>query len=66
VAGLRLDGFTAPFAVDCAMNGAIFVDYLQQCLAPSLRPDDIVVIDNLLAHKPDQVCQIVEAAGAIL
>jgi len=66
VAGLRLDGFTAPFAIDCAMNGAIFVDYLQQCLAPSLRPHDIVVIDNLPAHNPDQVRQIIEAAGATL
>lgn len=47
VAGLRLDGFTAPFAIDCAMNGTIFIEYLQQCLVPTLRPGDIVVIDNL-------------------
>lgn len=66
VAGLRLDGFTAPFVIDCAMNGAIFVEYLQQCLAPSLRPGDILIIDNLPAHKPDQVRQIIEAAGASL
>jgi transposase len=66
VAGLRLEGFTAPFAIDCAMNGAIFIDYLQQCLAPSLRHGDIVVIDNLPAHKPEQVRQIIEAAGASL
>jgi transposase len=66
VAGLRLDGFTAPFVIDCAMNGAIFVEYLQQCLAPSLRPGDIVIIDNLPAHKLEQVRQIIEAAGASL
>lgn len=66
VAGLRLDGFTAPFVIDCPMNGAIFVEYLQQCLAPSLRPGDIVVIDNLPAHKPDQVREMIEAAGATL
>ena len=66
VAGLRLDGFTAPFVIDCAMNGAIFVEYLRQCLAPSLRPGDIVIIDNLPAHKRDEVRAIIEAAGAAL
>src|SRR5262249_46319523 len=39
VAGLRLDGLTAPFVIDCAMNGAIFIEYLQKCLAPTtMRP----------------------------
>ena len=66
VAGLRLDGFTAPFVIDCAMNGAIFVEYLRQCLAPSLRPGDIVIIDNLPAHKRDEGRAIIEAAGATL
>lgn len=66
VAGLRLDGFTAPFVIDCAMNGAIFIEYLQQCLAPSLRSGDIVIIDNLPAHKLEQVREIIEAAGATL
>jgi len=66
VAAMRLDGFTAPFVIDCAMNGTIFIEYLQQCLAPSLRPGDIVIIDNLPAHKRDQVRQIIEAAGASL
>jgi transposase len=66
VAGMRLDGFTAPFAIDCAMNGAIFVEYLRQCLAPSLKPGDIVIIDNLPAHKRDEVRAILEAAGASL
>lgn len=66
VAGLRLDGFTAPFVIDCAMNGTIFVEYLRQCLAPSLRPGDIVIIDNLPAHKRDEVRTMIEAAGATL
>lgn len=66
VAGLRLDGFTAPFVIDCAMNGPIFVEYLEQCLAPSLWPGDIVIIDNLPAHKRDQVRHVIEAAGASL
>ncbi|MGH8732266.1 MAG: IS630 family transposase [Burkholderiales bacterium] len=66
VAGLRLDGFTAPFVIDCAMNGAIFIEYLRQCLVPTLRPGDIVIIDNLPAHKRDDVREIIEAAGATL
>ena len=66
VAGLRLDGLTAPFVIDCAMNGAIFCQYLQQCLIPTLQSGDIVVIDNLPAHKRHQVRQIIEAAGASL
>lgn len=66
VAGLRLNGFTAPFVIDCAMNGAIFVEYLEQCLVPSLRPGDVVIIDNLPAHKRDQVRHVIEAAGASL
>lgn len=66
VAGLRQDAMTAPFAIDCAMNGAIFVAYIRQCLVPTLRPGDIVVLDNLPAHKVAEVRQIVEAVGAEL
>jgi transposase len=66
VAALRHDGITAPFVIDCPMNGAIFVEYLRQCLVPTLRPGDIVNIDNLPAHKVEQVRQIIEAAGAEL
>jgi transposase len=66
VAGLRQDGITAPFVIDCAMNGAIFVEYVRQCLAPTLKPGDIVVMDNLPAHKIGQIREIIEAAGAEL
>ncbi len=66
VAGLRQDGVTAPFAIDRAMNGAIFIAYLQQCLAPTLSPGDIVVMDNLPAHKLADVRNVIEAAGAEL
>ena len=49
VAGLRLDGLTAPFVIDCAMNGAIFTEYLQQCLVPTLRPAACNVSDTSVA-----------------
>jgi transposase len=66
VAGLRQDGITAPFVIDRAMNRAIFVEYLRHCLVPTLRPGDIVVMDNLPAHKGGTVRQVIEAAGAEL
>jgi transposase len=66
VAGLRVDGLTAPFVIDCAMNGVIFIEYLRQCLVPTLRPGDIVIIDNLPAHKRQEVREMIEAAGAEL
>lgn len=66
VAGLRQDGITAPFVIDCPMTRAIFVEYLRQCLVPTLVPGDIVVMDNLPAHKGERVRQIIETAGADL
>jgi len=66
VAGLRHDGITAPFVIDRAMTRAIFLEYLRQCLVPTLAPGDIVVMDNLPAHKGAAVRQIIEAAGAEL
>ncbi len=65
-AALRLDGIVAPFVIDKPMNGAIFVEYIRQCLVPVLRPGDIVVMDNLPAHKNEQVSKLIEAAGATL
>ena len=66
VAGLRRDALTAPFVIDCAMNGAIFIEYLRQCLVPTLRPGDVVIMDNLPAHKVEAVRETIEAVGAEL
>jgi transposase len=66
VAALRQDGLTAPVVVDGAMNGAVFLAYVQQQLVPTLRPGDIVVLDNLAAHKVAGVREAVEAVGASL
>jgi transposase len=66
VAGLRNDAITAPFVIDQPMNGVIFRAYLEQCLVPTLKPGDIVVMDNLPAHKNEDVRKIIEAAGAKL
>jgi len=66
VAALRQDRLVAPFVIDCPMNGAIFLEYLRRCLVPVLRPGDVVVLDNLGAHKLEQVRGLIEAAGAML
>lgn len=66
VAGLRCNAMTAPFVIDCAMNRDIFLTYLRECLAPTLGPGDIVVMDNLSSHKSEAVRQVIEAAGAEL
>lgn len=66
VAALRNDAITAPFVIDEPMNGDIFAVYLERCLVPSLRPNDIVVMDNLPVHRSDNVRRIIEAAGATL
>ena len=66
VAGLRCDEMTAPLVIEGAMNGEIFLSYVEQCLAPALNRGDIVVMDNLRAHKVAGVEAAIEAVGAEL
>jgi transposase len=66
VAALRQNGMTAPCTIDGAMNGKRFVAYVERCLAPTLERNDIVVIDNLPAHKAAGVREAIEARGATL
>ena len=66
VAGLRHDDITAPFVIDRPMNAAIFRTYIERCLAPTLRPGDIVIMDNLSSHKVEGIAQAIEARGAKL
>lgn len=66
VAGLCIDGVTAPYVIDGAMDGATFVAYVEQVLAPTLAKGDIVFMDNLRTHKVHGVREAVEAVGAIV
>src|SRR5258708_10542469 len=66
VAGLRDDAITAPLVIDGAMNGETFRAYIEQFLAPTLAPGDIVIMDNLASHKVAGVRQAIEARGASL
>jgi len=63
---LRLDGMTAPMALDGPMNARAFRAYVAQALVPTLQPGDIVVMDNLAAHKNGAIRAAIEAAGASL
>ena len=64
VAAFRLDGLFAPMVVDGAMNGELFVKYVQQELAPHLQSGDILVLDNLPTHKVTGVVEAVQNRDA--
>lgn len=64
IAALRVDGLTAPYVIDGAMDGPSFIAYVEQVLVPTLRKNDIVFMDNLRTHKIDGVAAAIEAAGA--
>lgn len=64
VAGLRKSGIIAPLVLDGPMTGAAFRAYAEKFLAPSLEPGDVVVLDNLSAHKVAGIRQAIERVGA--
>jgi transposase len=66
VGALRHDGIIAPWVIDGPINGDSFRTYVEQVLVPELRPDDIVVMDNLGSHKAPAIRQAIRAAGAKL
>jgi transposase len=63
---LRLSGLTAPMVLDGPMDGEWFLAYVTQVLGPTLSPGDIVVMDNLPAHRVKGVREAIEARGATL
>jgi hypothetical protein len=66
VAALRCDRMTAPMMIKGALNGEVFLAYIEQCLAPTLKRGDIVIMDNVPAHKVEGVQEAIKAAGATL
>ena len=66
IAGLRCDGLTAPWVIEGAMDGDAFGKYIETQLAPTLQKGDVVVLDNLPAHKRDDARRAVEKRGAWL
>ena len=66
VAGLRCDGIVAPCVFDRPINAASFLAWVVQFLVPTLRPGDIVIMDNLSSHKAADVRRAIRSAGAKL
>ena len=64
ISSIRLDGSTACLALEGATDAESFRVYVAELLVPTLRPGDIVIMDNLSAHKSDQTLALIQAAGA--
>ncbi len=64
LACLSEDGLAAPMTVEGAVDGLVFLAYVEQVLAPTLYEGDVVIMDNLGAHKVKGVSQAIEARGA--
>lgn len=64
LAAISLSGIDAPMTIDGAVDGLVFRAYVEQVLAPTLAQDDIVVMDNLSAHKVAGVLDAIHARGA--
>jgi len=63
IAGLRIDGLTAPAVFDGPIDNPTFLAYVEQVLAPTLRSGDVVVLDNLAVHKQPEVRTAIERVG---
>jgi transposase len=63
IAGLTLSGIQAPFILEGAVDTLAFEMYVEQVLAPSLRPGQVVILDNVSVHKGERVRQAIEARG---
>lgn len=66
VCALQLQGLVAPMVLEGAINGAAFLAWIKQELAPQLKPGDVVVLDNLKSHKVAGVCEAIEERGAVV
>ena len=66
IAALRLEGLGASAVFDGPIDNPTFLAYIEQILVPTLRPGDVVVLDNLAVHKQPEVRAVIEQAGARL
>ena len=66
MSAVRLEGVTAPMLLDGPVNATTFAGYVEQCLVPTLWAGDILILDNLPAHKSPRVTLAVERAGCKL
>lgn len=66
MSAMRLDGVVAPLLLDGPVNAESFAGYVEECLVPALEPGDILILDNLAAHKSVRITEVVERAGCSL
>jgi transposase len=66
LAALRCDRLDAPCVIDGPINGDSFLAYVEQVLVPTLKPGDVVIMDNLGSHKRQAIRRAIRAAGAKL
>ena len=66
LAVIDLAGISAPLVLPGAVNGTVFYGYLQHCVVPTLQPGDVLVMDNLSAHKVAGIEDLIRACGAHL
>lgn len=64
ISSIRLDGTTACMAIEGATDTEVFRAYVAGVLCPTLRPGDLVIMDNLAPHKSEPTLQLIAAAGA--
>ena len=64
ISSVRLDGSTACLTIEGATDTLVFREYVKKVLGPSLRPGDMVIMDNLRAHKSPETLALIKAAGA--
>ena len=66
IAAVTLDGYQAPMVINGATNREVFKVYVEKFLLPTLGPGDCVVLDNLSAHKGNEIREMIESVGAEL
>ena len=64
ISSIRLDGSKACMTIDAPTDGDVFQAFTEQVLVPSLRPGDLVVMDNLGAHRREEIAAAIARAGA--
>jgi len=64
ISSIRLDGSKACMTIDAPTDGDVFQAFTEQVLVPALRPGDVVVMDNLGAHRREEIAAAIDRAGA--
>lgn len=64
ISSIRIDGSSACMTIEGATNTEIFHQYVKEILLPTLRPGDIVIMDNLSAHKSSKTLEAIQSVGA--